>query len=331
MKSETRLKRTVVSVIAYSACSVSMTILNKLIMNTYELNYPNSLLLMQNGGALLLIILAKKANIISYQNFKMSVAKLWLLPCIAFVAMLLSSMRSLEMMSVSAQTVIKNLAIILTAVGDSYIFGKRINTSMYGSFVLMIIGSCLCAKGDPWVTSWGLFWTFLNILTTVCYMLSIKLLTNKVGAQIGRYGPTLYSNTLSLPFFLLMGYSEFPQFMNAVWNASWKAIIFLVLMILVSAQMAFTVFFCMEMTSPTTFSVVGTLNKVPITFLGILIFHQFPEALGYLGISIALIGGFMYTLLNLNIRHVENKATELIIKSNDANGISSTKDLNHIV
>ncbi|CCW60706.1 unnamed protein product [Phytomonas sp. EM1] len=317
MNSKKRFRKTISAIIAYSVCSISMIMLNKLIMNTYKLNFPNSLLLLQNSGALLLIMLAKSAKFIDCPNLNRSVSMQWIIPTIAFVGMLFSSMRSLELMSVSAQTVIKNLAIILTATGDYWLYNKRLNTGIFFSFGLLIAGSYLCAKGDPWVTPWGLFWTFVNIISTVCYMLNVKMLSDRVGKQIGRYGPTLYSNLFSLPFLLIMGHNEFREFLNALGDASWEVMILLALMIFVSAHMAFTVFFCMEMTSPTTFSVVGTLNKVPIAILGILVFRQYPDLIGYVGIAVALTGGFMYTFFNIKSRRGGNDKTPIIERGDD--------------
>ncbi|KAL7696109.1 lipophosphoglycan biosynthetic protein (lpg2) (LPG2) [Lotmaria passim] len=289
----------ILSVIVYSCCSISMILVNKLIMNRYKMNYPNGILVLQTGGALVLIVAAKAARLVDYPAFSIEVTRKWLPLTLMFVSMLLTSMLSLSTMSVAAQTVLKNLAVVLTALGDKFLYGKPQTPAVYFAFALMILGSYLGAKGDQWVTVGGLFWTFLNILATASYTLYMRAVLGAVSNSIGRYGPVFYNNLLSLPFFLVLGMFEIQPFMVAIGEATWEGRAVLVFSMLASSMMTFGVFWCMALTSPTTFSVVGSLNKIPMTFLGMVLFDQFPTAIGYLGIAIAIGAGCLYTYLNI--------------------------------
>lgn len=300
------------SVALYSACSTCMTLLNKLLMFTYSMPYPNVLLFCQNGAAALLVILAKHCNFITYPDLSMKIVRQWLPLSVLFVAMLITSMKSLEIMSVPAQTVIKNLAIVLTAVGDSIFYEKRITCGMYMSFALMALGSYLSAKGDSWVTWRGILWTFANIICTVLYTLYMKKITTKLTHSIGRYSPVVYNNLLSLPFFIIGGLNDVSLMMARLTEAPWQAYVCLLFMLCISACMTFGVFWCMEVTSPTTFSVVGALNKIPIAVFGIFLFRQYPEPVGYAGILIALSSGILYTVLNLRAGKHERHKRETV-------------------
>nr|CAJ2472154.1 unnamed protein product [Leishmania braziliensis] len=296
------------SVMAYSFCSVSMILVNKLIMNTYDMNFPFGILLLQTGGALMIVTLAKATRFIDYSAFSLDVAKQWLPLTLLFVSMLSTSMKSLGSMSVAAQTIIKNLAVVFIALGDKFLYGKAQTPSVYVSFALMFFGSYLGAKGDKWVTPWGLFWTFLNIAATVLYTLYMKTMLGSVSNSIGRYGPVFYNNLLSLPFFLVMGVGEIMPFATAISETTSLGKLVLVFSVLVSSVMTFSVFWCMSITSPTTMSVIGSLNKIPLTFLGMLVFHQFPTATGYVGIVVALAAGFLYTHLNITANRAKSAA-----------------------
>lgn len=288
-----------ISVLVYSCCSISMILVNKLIMNTYQLDFPNAILCLQTGGALAIIMVAKKLTLVDYPAFSMAVTRKWLPLTLLFVSMLLTSMLSLRTMSVAAQTVLKNLAVVLTALGDRFLYGKPQTVAVYSAFALMILGSYLGAKGDQWVTAWGLFWTFLNILATASYTLYMRAVLGAVSSSIGRYGPVFYNNLLSLPFFLFLSAAELGPFCAAVSESPFTTKALLVFSVVVSSMMTFAVFWCMSLTSPTTLSVIGSLNKIPMTFLGMLLFNQYPEAIGYLGIAIAICAGFLYTYLNI--------------------------------
>lgn len=233
------------SVMTYSSCSVLMILLNKLLMFTYNLPFPNSLLFCQNCAAFLFVSFAKYVGLISFPDFSWTVVKRWLPLTLLFVTMLFTSMKSLHTMSVSAQTILKNLAVIITAYGDMVLYGKRVTAGMYVAFVLMILGSYLSAYGDRWVSPWGLFWTFANIVSTVCYTLYMKRLIKDFSAKIGRYGPVFYNNLLSLPFFMIGGWNEFVPLFTGLSQASSKALFCFIAITSISAMMSFGVFWCM--------------------------------------------------------------------------------------
>lgn len=300
MRSRTQKAEQALSVITYCTFSISTILMNKLLLYTFKLPYPNCILFLQNGGAVVLVVGAKQLGWINYPDFSLSVVKRWLPLTFFFVMMLFTSMKSLHTMSVSAQTILKNMAMILTAIGDKYLYSKTITIGMYVAFAMMIVGSCLGAHGDNNVTAWGLFWTLLNVAFTTGYSLYMKRITNTLGAELGRYGPVFYNNILSLPFIVVCGWSEFsPFFAKVRTEASIGALVCLVFSTIISSGMTFTVFWCMQMTSPTTHSVAGSLNKVPLTFLGMIIFNQYPNAVGYVGVVLALMGGMMYSHFTL--------------------------------
>jgi len=287
------------SITVYSTCSVSMILLNKLVMSSYGIDFPMGLLFMQNAGALGLVAAAKAAGLCHYPDFDMRVVKKWLPLTVLFVAMLFTSMKSLSTMSVAVQTILKNLATVLTALGDSYMFDRKLSPGMFGAFGLMFAGAYMGSATDKWVTAWGLFWTFANVFFTVSYVLYMKTLLGNVSSEIGRYGPVFYNNLLSLPFLLIPSFPVLPDMMTAIAAASFKAHLCLVLMTVVGSGMTFATFWCMKVTSPTTYSVTGSLNKIPLAVLGIFIFNHWPTPVGILGILLALSGGMVYTWLNL--------------------------------
>jgi GDP-mannose transporter len=286
------------SILMYSCCSVSMILLNKLVMTTYEINFPNGLLFMQNFSALALVVLAKQLGFVHYPDFDMKVVKKWLPLTLLFVAMLWTSMKSLETMAVAVQTILKNLATVLTALGDAYLFEKKLTSGMFTAFGLMFAGAYLSGSTDTQMTFWGLFWTMSNVFFTVSYVLYMKALMGNVSSEIGRYGPVFYNNLLSLPFLLLPALPSLKPLADAVALAPTGAHLCLFFMVLVGSVMTFATFWCMKVTSPTTYSVTGALNKIPLAVLGIFIFNHYPTMLGACGMALALSGGMLYTWIS---------------------------------
>lgn len=53
---------------------------------------------------------------------------------------------------------------------------------------------------------------------------------------------------------------------------------------------------CIEQTSGSTYSMVGALNKIPSSILGIVIFKDPINVLNLWGVAIGLVGGIIFTL-----------------------------------
>eukprot|EP00759_Apiculatamorpha_spiralis_P039489 PhF_6_TR38339/c0_g1_i1/m.57160/K15356/VRG4, GONST1; GDP-mannose transporter len=282
------------SLTLYSCCSISMILLNKLVVDTYKINFPFSIIFLQNISALALVTALRAGKFIQFPPFDPAVARKWLPLTIFFVVMLVSSIKSLHTMSVAIQTIIKNLAVVITAAGDKYFFQKPITPPMLVAFGLMICGSYMGTVQDKWVTAWGLFWTIVNVLSTVGYVLYMKLLLHQVSQEIGRYGPVFYNNLLSLPFLIIPAAVTSSGFVDSMEQTSMGGWICLTIMLGIGAVMTFASFWCMKLTSPTAYSVMGSLNKVPLALIGIVIFGTYPTSLGAFGISISLTGGVIY-------------------------------------
>jgi len=55
-------------------------------------------------------------------------------------------------------------------------------------------------------------------------------------------------------------------------------------------------FWAVRTTSPTTYSMVGSLNKIPLTILGVLFFETPIKRIGAISIAIGLIAGGLYSI-----------------------------------
>eukprot|EP01060_Flectonema_neradi_P035443 TRINITY_DN6523_c0_g1_i1.p1 TRINITY_DN6523_c0_g1~~TRINITY_DN6523_c0_g1_i1.p1 ORF type:complete len:367 (+),score=26.07 TRINITY_DN6523_c0_g1_i1:107-1102(+) len=289
------------SVAAYSSCSIAMVILNKLVIDTHKFNYLFALLFFQALSALLLVVVLKFLGFVDYPNLERKLILRWLPLTGLFVGMLASSMLGLKTMSISVTLLIKNFALIFIAVGDNLLYGHYLDKWVLFSFFLMIFGSIIGAQQDPWVTAWGLFWNFTNVFCTTGYQLYMKGVLNDVQG-LGRWGPVYFNNLLAVPPLLLPTLIDMPAWSHHLVSIEMGTLhLWLSLMMLVGAVMTMASFWCMRMTSPTTYSVVGALNKVPLAILSMYIFEQYPSNLGALGIACALGGGLLYTIVNVKV------------------------------
>eukprot|EP01059_Diplonema_ambulator_P022548 TRINITY_DN37856_c0_g1_i1.p1 TRINITY_DN37856_c0_g1~~TRINITY_DN37856_c0_g1_i1.p1 ORF type:complete len:366 (+),score=91.17 TRINITY_DN37856_c0_g1_i1:41-1099(+) len=291
---------TAMSVLAYSSCSISMVLLNKLVMDTHKFNFPSALLFFQSLSAFVLVALLKNRGVVDFPSMNKALILRWLPLTGLFVGMLGTSMLGLRTMSVSITLLIKNFALIFIAVGDNILYGHYLDKWVLLSFLLMIFGSFVGAQQDKWVTAWGLFWNFANVGFTTGYQLYMKGMLNEAKKSLGRWGPVYYNNLLALPPLLLPTIYSAPVWEEQLTLSSKWLQLWLTLMMLVGAIMTMSSFWCMRMTSPTTYSVVGALNKVPLAIISMWVFDQYPTAYGAFGIFLALLGGVLYTVVNVN-------------------------------
>jgi GDP-mannose transporter len=52
---------------------------------------------------------------------------------------------------------------------------------------------------------------------------------------------------------------------------------------------------CVQTTGPTTYSIVGSLNKIPVAILGYLMFDNIITSQTWFFISVSMCGGFLYS------------------------------------
>ena len=302
------------SLVAYTVTSISIILVNKLVMTTHKVNEPIALLFLQNLFAVVLVLTLKMTKMVELPALEWRLVKNWLPLTLLFVAMLYTSMVSLHLMSVASLTLMKNLSTVLTAVGDWYFFGKQLTLTICISFGVIMLGSYLSATGDPWVTTEGLLWTSMNVVASSGYLLYMKLLLGGISKELGRYGTVFYNNFLSLPFLLFPALGSFSviwaRLSGAAHGEDPNLLPLFAIFIALGGVMPFAVFWCMDRNTPTTFAVAGTLGKFPMMLLGVFIFSMWPSGRGWLGIFFGVIGGVMYAYFNSRLPKVSTKETE---------------------
>lgn len=120
----------VISCCLYTACSVSMVLVNKYISANMtpevKKKIPElTIVLFQCIVAVVLVEGAKIMKFVDYPQFNLKMAKQWLPVNLLFIGMLASSFIGLIYVSVPMFTVFKNLTNIITVTGDWYLFKEE--------------------------------------------------------------------------------------------------------------------------------------------------------------------------------------------------------------
>jgi len=297
------IMKSVIASTMYSGCSVGMVLVNKSLASSYNhlINGDLNILLVvfQAIAAVICVEFSKSMGWVDYPKFNFRTAQLWAPVNLLFCGMLFTGMASLEHNSVPMVTVFKNITNIMTTIGDCILYGASIEILVIAAFGIMLAGAVMAARNDADVTQTGLFWMLANCLCTSGYVLYLKYATKSV--KLSKFGMVFYNNVLCSAFLfpVTVMNGEFSTFMNT------KAL-HTVDYAVKNAFAGFVGFFlnfaslnCVAQTGPTTYAMIGSLNKIPIAIMGYLIFDSTISEETWTFISISLLGGFLYTIAKL--------------------------------
>jgi len=166
------------------------------------------------------------------------------------------------------------------------------------AITVMTVGAILSAMNDLEFNLYGYFWIFMNCIFTSLYVLYMRFASTNI--KLPRFGMVYYNNLLSamilFPICLFRG--EF----NSLNNTNLMTNAFILsnsLAGIIGFYLNFASLWCVASTSATTYAIVGSLNKVPITVLGFVVFHAKMTSQGVIFVTMATIGGFIYAYAKL--------------------------------
>ncbi|EOD46460.1 UDP-galactose transporter [Neofusicoccum parvum] len=307
----------VLPVLAYCGSSILMTVTNKYVLSGSGFNLNFFLLCVQSVVCIIAIQSLKTFKVISYRDFKTEEAKKWLPITILLIGMIYTSTKALKFLSIPVYTIFKNLTIILIAYGEVLWFGGTVTPMALLSFGLMVLSSVVAAWADIQhalasygggsseasdkisTLNAGYMWMLFNCFCSATYVLGMRKrikLTN-----FKDFDTMFYNNFLSIPI-LLVSSLFVEDWSNANLDKNFPSenrtsiILSMVFSGLSTIFISYTSAWCVRVTSSTTYSMVGALNKLPIAVSG-LVFFDAPVTFGSVSaIFIGFVSGIVYAI-----------------------------------
>jgi len=308
------------AIFSYCAANILMTVTNKYILAGTSFNLNFFLLCVQNVVCVIGIQLAKTGKIITYRDFKMDEARKWFPISFLLILMIYTSSKALQFLSIPVYTIFKNLTIILIAYGEVLWFGGSVTGLALFSFGLMVLSSIVAAWADirTAISSYGhdagqatealstlnagYIWMLVNCLSSALYVLGMRKrikLTN-----FKDFDTMFYNNLLSIPILLFCSlffedWSSANVARNFPEEARTSLILAMVFSGLSSIGISYTSAWCVRVTSSTTYSMVGALNKLPVAVSGLIFFDAPVTFPSVTAIAIGFVSGIVYTLAQI--------------------------------
>ncbi|AEE28103.2 golgi nucleotide sugar transporter 2 [Arabidopsis thaliana] len=248
-----------VSGAAYCISSCSMIILNKIVLSSYNFNAGVSLMLYQNLISCLVVAVLDISGVVSVEKFNWKLIRVWMPVNVIFVGMLVSGMyRNRGGIHVPQKAEQQGLG---CNVHDDHFCNQR---RYHGSHIR-------CSR----VT-----WQLANCFLTASYSLTLRRVMDKAkqstkSGSLNEVSMVLLNNLLSIPFgiilIILLG-----EWRYVISTDVTKDSMFWVVATasgFLGLAISFTSMWFLHQTGPTTYSLVGSLNKVPISLAGLVLFN----------------------------------------------------------
>ncbi|CZT13265.1 probable GDP-mannose transporter [Rhynchosporium graminicola] len=310
------------SILAYCLASISMTVTNKYCVSGANWNLNFFYLAIQSLVCITAIIICKQAGLITtLAPFDSKKAKTWFPISLLLVGMIYTSTKALQFLSVPVYTIFKNLAIIVTAYGEVLWFGGSVTASALFAFGLMVLSSVVAAWADIQHALYGsaeiqsaeaamaistlnagYAWMAINVFCTSAYVLSMRKVIKKMNFK--DWDTMFYNNLLTIPVlflcsFIFENWSSVNLEKNFPIESRKNLMAGMVYSGLATIFISYCSAWCIRVTSSTTYSMVGSLNKLPIAISG-LIFFSAPVTFGSVSaIIIGFVSGIVYTWAKL--------------------------------
>eukprot|EP00727_Mastigamoeba_balamuthi_P004506 m51a1_g14053 hypothetical protein (319) ;mRNA; f:1205097-1206614 len=302
--------RAIASCLSYSTFSIGATLTNKMLLNGDSPMSATFLLVWQYLATVGTVLGARAWGTISFELPTWDAVMRWLPLDVLFVLMLSSNALALRHISVPTVTVIKSVSTVLTGLGDYFLFGQAISSGILASMFIMTASSVVAAFNDLQFHVWGYTWAAVNCVSTTAYVLYMR--TALKGVAKNEFMAVFLNNSiaipLALPFLLYSGgiSTSVGWLLEAGWGTS---LLFLVNGI-IGFALSLSSFWCVKSTSPTTYAMVGALNKIPLAAIGWMLFETKMTPLGTASIVTGLAGGVLYT----HCKNQQRKAEEALKK-----------------
>ncbi|VUG16061.1 VRG4 [Brettanomyces bruxellensis] len=293
-----------ISILSYCLSSILMTTTNKYVVSGYHFNLNFVLLAVQSIVCILVISTLKFFGVITYRKFNKNEAKKWSPIAFLLVLMIYTSSKALRYLSIPVYTIFKNLTIILIAYGEVIWFGGEVTPMALGSFFLMVFSSVVACFGDKnsegaLNLNIGYVWMFTNCFASASFVLFMRKrikLTN-----FKDFDTMYYNNILSIPILLVASIlleDWSPENLNRNFPPDNRLAVISAMIFsgASSVGISYCSGWCIRVTSSTTYSMVGALNKLPIALSGLIFFDAPINFFSVSSIFIGFAAGVLYAV-----------------------------------
>ncbi|XP_041362890.1 UDP-galactose/UDP-glucose transporter 7-like [Gigantopelta aegis] len=325
---ETRIKGFLAALL-YGVCSVSAAFINKMLLATFEFDYPVFIMTVQMIFTISLLELLSVSGVIVLPSYTLSRGRDFLWPAMFYGANAVFSLSALSHMNIAMYGVLKRCVPLTTLVFSVCILKKDRPTKMVIASIVLLTSGCIIAGYGDLSFIWSAYFCgAVSNVTQTLYLLLVQKYATKNQSTVDTLQLNSF-NTLPILAITALVNGE----MGSVWQYSQYSnpmfIFVFFLTISMGCLLNYSLFLCTGLTSALTTSVVGGLKAMVQTILGIFTFGGISHNVAtYLGLSLNLGGGIMYLVMKFKDSQLKEVGLKKVMSfSQMTNGY--TKKLNN--
>lgn len=287
----------ILAIIGYSLCSSTMLLANKVAIS--HLPLPGFISCFQIVSSIV-IIFALKLGGVKVDGFEWDKVKAYGIYIVAFVGSIYANMRALSYSNVETVIVFRACSPIAVTIIE-YLFMDRALLTLRSGISLFVVafGAIIYCLSDSQFNVNGIesySWVSLYFVMITIEMTYGKLLTSSVKMDTV-WGPVLYCNMLGAPPMIALSWLS-GEFETSVYDklaamslSGWLVLLF---SCITGTLIGYMSWLCRGMTSATTFTLVGVVNKFLTVLLNVVIWDKHSSAQGLVAVCMCLLAGMFY-------------------------------------
>jgi drug/metabolite transporter (DMT)-like permease len=289
-------RKAVVACLLFSACSASLLIVNKVIMHFAGL--PSFISCLQFLSSIVVAMLVMVQGWAKPDPFDWRKVKPYLVYVSLFVTTIYSNFKALELSNVETLIVARSCVPCVVAFLDWGCLGRYLPSARsWIAMLVMVAGAAGYVLCDKQFEADGISAYFWVILYFVVISFEMALGKYVVGPHLNfasMWGPTLYTNTLSIFPMALIGLAsnEQSRLCEVEWSVSLVCLV--ALSCIIGVAISFLGFKARSLVSATCFTVLGVANKIATVAVNAFMWDQHASPLGILALLLTLFGASVY-------------------------------------
>lgn len=315
----------VVAIASYCVSSIVMTLGNKYVLSGVNFNMNCIVLAIQSISCLIVVGALKAAGVVNFRSFNTEDARKWFPISFLLVLMIYTGSKAIQYLSVPVYTIFKNVTIILIAYGEVLWFGGSVTPKILFSFALIVLSSVVAAWSDLSNTAMvtrenllGYIWMMTNCFSNAAFVLYLRKRIKIMGFT--DMDTMFYNNLLSIPVLavwslLFEDWSAENVASNFPAASRNSLLILMVITGVLSLGISYCSGWCVRVTSSTTYSMVGALNKLPIAVAGLVFFDSPVTFASVSAIALGFAAGLVYALSKIE-QQKQKDTTNVLPTSN---------------
>ena len=281
----------VFGIAAYSLCSSSLLLLNKIAV-TY-LPSIAFVLLCQFASSVFVVKLCGICGFLDVDPLEWGKIKRFWGVSFLFATCLYTNVMALKFANVETLIVFRALSPIAVSVCDFFFMEMELpNLRSWIALITIVIGATAYVYFDGDFKLDSYVWVMAYFVSIVAEMVYVKHVITEV--KMTTWGRVYYNNMLSMVPVLIFGFvfNDHKALANHYWTA--ESIIFLALSSVVGVGISYAGFYLRAMVTATSFTVIGVVNKLATTVINALVWEKHANSFGIGALLLCILGGTFY-------------------------------------